>query len=259
MKNFRLVMAACVQLGFLYIRSDELADSTDFQLNEIVMVLSGMVARRNFFLSLNEDNPTAIGPALGMLESLLRGDGYSEYTEWVSENLIIIPELLPLLRKRGFLLENIRNIMSYFGYPERFVTISKKVEYLANRSSRIGSMGNDLFYRLKNSIGFPERFLKIEIQLGLLFLHGEDDPAKVAFRNILEAVFRDYIDFLEIAARKYVGEPDNTGCTMRVLDDISRSLPDASSGWNVEDFESFGVALAELSADIKREKESLLP
>ena len=193
----RIVIAACIQLECNQAVGN-LVRFTDEELDNAAKVLTGMVARRNFLLSLNEDEPAAlVKGSLWLLACAT--EMHNEYANWVTDHLVPpkLAQLLPILRQRGFLREQIRNVLTNFEPPERLVLFSKRVEavYRAFRRKIGGAVGKRLQQTLSSALAMPSRLLWIEIKWKLV-------DAYLEIRNTLEAVFMEFLDLIQIGASK---------------------------------------------------------
>ena len=256
----RIVIAACIQLECDRAVA-KLVHFTDEELDNAVKVLSGMVARRNFLLSLNEDEPAALVNAnLWLLARATQM--HNEYANWVTVHLLPprLAEILPVLRQRGFLREHMRNILTNFEPPERLVSFSQRVEavYRIWRRKIGGPVGKRLHLTLLSALALPSRLLWVEIEWKFI-------DANLSIRNALEAVFMDFLDLIQIGASKIVtfNDPqtsqESANSIIHDLERMQNSLKRIEPLLFPEDldqqaYQTISRNLERISADIKRQK-----
>ena len=213
-KKSRLISAAGIQLGFEP-NWDELAQLTDDQLVALALLLSRLVARREVLLSLKDDDSA---PLVDAEDCVDRFDRYGfGYIRWVTDQLIPV-EVLPALRQALFD-ENIHNIFSNFGFPERLVFFSKRVGSVHGAYRRKFACGifSDIVWEIRK---LPSDLLRFEIKAGIVHV---DDPEKLAFRDFLETLFMDYVNFIDMAANTLLSVPAGV-INGNVLNNIFHSL-----------------------------------
>lgn len=260
-EQFRIVIAACLELECDRAVTN-LVRFTDEELHIAVNVLSGMVARRNFLLSLNEDEPAALVKASHWISAralLLHG----EYANWVTNHLFPQQffQLLPILRQRGFLREHIRNILTNFEPPQRLVWFSKQVEavYRTFRRKIGGPVGKRLHQTLSSALALPSKLLWFEIKWNVV-------DANPGIRYALEAVFRNFFELIHIGTAKILtlnqaGKSEETAHTIinaleRIQTSLRRIEPIAQPAeLGQQAYHALSHSLEAFSADIKRQKE----
>lgn len=272
MKNFRILIAASIQLGFTWNPWDdwkwgELAQSLDCNLNHRVLpILYKMVASRNFLKSLNEDEPAPMlfSSAQGWLESLMNGCE-EKFNSWVTGNVVPI-EFFSILRERGLPSEHIRNILRFFdSTPERLEFWPRRVEglYRTYRRRIAGPVGASLRKDLYTTMHYRNLLLRIEIEWGLL--HADDDPPDLlTCRNLLETVFREALDLLDIGLKKVLltvrqkamSQDESTLDTLRgILYSLFALDPRRNQSTRIDRHID---DLASLSSEIKRAKQTII-
>ena len=217
-QNFRIVIAACLQMH-CELFWNYLADFTDEQLNSLVQVLCKLVNRRNFVLSLNEDEPAAsLTSARDFIDNVFWEKVV--HTSWISEHLFDPSEFSRVLGRCGFLGENIKNILSYFEFPERLILFSKRFDSLYRKLRRKigGTKGKRLHDMLSHCIGFPSELLHLEINCGFV---DSVDPEELARRDSLEAVFSDFLDLFEVSGDIILHEKAVSG---EIIDSLAEIL-----------------------------------
>jgi hypothetical protein len=246
--NFRILIAACIQLGCAWDAFDDslwrdIADLPDSKLEQMVLVLSRMVDKRNFLLSINEDDTGPFFTAEDWIGSYVLGEtpsavqtGHVRFAEYVSDYLLPPLELVPRLRQLGFLTENIRQIMTNFDVPQRLVAVADRLNPIARKYARTARGGSLCLMQLLGNL------LRIEIFWGFL------ETPNVASRNALETLFMDAIDLLEIS---------KSDDTMRIVLSLIKLDPREYMLNHAEaDVAQFVAKLATISNEIKREKQN---
>ena len=200
--NLRLIMAACLQLrcdSALVVRTVHVADAA--QLSNIVAIVSRMVARRNFYLSLNQDELVPVIPIENYLHISASLAADTPYTSWVAERLAP----LELLRRRGFLGEQVREIITHsLEFPNRLMVLANRVAFVCGTTRRkIGGTEGEIYHRiLSRLLRIPGAALQLEVSWGVL-VDEAVDPADLVVRHSLETVFMDLIDLVGIVGRKF--------------------------------------------------------
>lgn len=182
--KLRVLISECVQLRCYNSWVDIVDDLTDDQLNDVETVLSKLVARHNFLLSIGEDDASALVRADDFLIAVASED--ETYLSWIFEHISI----------------ELSNI------PERLIQLSKRATSV-HRSCRRkigGAVGGRLENILSACLDFPSNVLRLEIQWKIIDAEHSED---LNFRNSLEAVFMDFLDWIEFAAHIVIshGEP----------------------------------------------------
>ena len=213
-KKSRLISAAGIQLGFEP-NWDELTQLTDEQLDALAMLLSRLVARREVLLSLKDDDSA---PLVDAEDCVARFYIFGiSYIRWVTDQLIPV-EVVPVLRQELFD-ENIHNIFTNFGFPERLVFFSKRVGsvHRAYRRKFQSCLFSDIVWPIRK---LPSDLLMFEIKAGIVHV---DDPEKLALRDFLEAICMDYVNFIDLAANKLLSVPAGV-IHRKVFNNIFHSL-----------------------------------
>ena len=251
--NFRLVVAACLQLGCTDVW-ESVASSTDIQLVEIVSVLHRIVERRNFLLSLNEDDPAASVIAEEWIRSFLSDDTVYA-AEWISEKLIIPSQFRPLLRQVGFLREIMGNVLTYFELPDRLGILFRKFASVRRRLGRSLTLQGDprgtaAVDAIKLS-DFDVRgiLLRIELKRGVV-----DENSSVLI---------EIIDMLDMAANQLLRNllsAEKASNFIKALKDLHLPLvfSDPRRGETLTDWIASFAAKITFAARIVRAKEILL-
>ena len=256
--NFRLLIAACMQLGCAWDASNDwmwrdISDLPDSKLEQMVLVLSRMVARRNFLLSINEDETALFFTAEDWIGSFVQGEapyavqtGQVLFAKYVSDHLIPPLEFVPRLRQLGVLAENIRQMMTNFDIPQRLVALADRMKSLSRKHRRIGG---GPFHGGLSPTQLLHNLFRIELFWGFM----DAETPNLACRNALETLFMDAIELLEISVS------DNT---MRIVLSLIQLDPRQSEPNPVilteTDFARFATKVATISTEIKREKQTLL-
>jgi hypothetical protein len=129
-----------------------------------------------------------------------------QYQSWVTEHLFVDHwEIFRTLdHQQGVLNEHIiQDILTYLDLPERLIFISKRAAFVYRTYRRKigGVIGERLNGILSACLDFPRNLLRLEFLWELYDVENADD---LNFRNLLEAVFMDLLDWVELAAANIV-------------------------------------------------------
>ena len=210
-----------------------------------------MVDRRNFLLSINEDEEASFFTAEDWMDSFVQDEApYSAQTgqvlfaKYVSDHFLPPLGFVPQLRQLGFLAENIRQIMTYFDIPQRLVALADRTKALSRKHRRIAG---GLFHGGLSPMQFLHYLFRIEIFWGGL-MDGET-RRNVACRDPLETLFMNTIELSEISGS------DNI---MREVLSRIQLAPNSVFFCTETDFARFAANVATISTEIKRAKQTLL-
>ena len=203
-KKIRAVLAACIELRCTEVRDDILDSLTYDQVNDLGKVLRKFVSRRNALLYLNVDQRAPLVSADYILMAVASQD--EQYQSWVTEHLFVDHwEIFRTLdHQQGVLNEHIiQDILTYLDLPESLIFISKRAAFVYRTYRRKigGVIGERLNGILSACLDFPRNLLRLEILWELYDVENADD---LNFRNLLEAVFMDLLDWVELAAANIV-------------------------------------------------------
>jgi hypothetical protein len=259
-RNFRLLIAACMQLGCAWNALNQgmwrgIADLPDSKLEQMVLVLSRMVARRNFLLSINEDETASFFTAEDWMDSFRLGERpYGDHTglvvfeifaKYVSDHLIPPLGFVPGLRRLGLLAENIQEMMTNFDIPHRLVALVDRVKSFPRKYRRIAG---GPFHVGVSPMQLLQNLFRIEIFWGLM----DAETPNLACRNEVETLFMDAIELLEISMS------DSTMREVLSLKKLDPRFFPPNPIITEADFAQFAAKVARISTGIKLFKQTLL-
>jgi hypothetical protein len=253
-KNFRLLIAACIQLQCAWNPMNDdmwrgMTDSANPKLEHMVLVLSRMVGRRNILLLNNHDETSLFFTAEDWISSFNKIEtthglrtGQTLFVNWV-EHHFLPHKFVRQLREVGFNTERIRRTMNKFKIPERLVVLAERLKSVSRKYWRIAG---GPFHGFLSPMDLLHNLFRIEIFWGFM----DDQTPHWALRDALETLFSGAIDLLEMsitnASFKIV-----TG--LRSLDPRYFTLN--SFSLTEAQFADLGARVATLTSDLKREIE----